>query len=953
MFSLFRKFIVVGLSLFTYVSVSSAAQLTGVVVDRESKQTLPYAGVELLVLADSSQVMGVTSDEDGQFLLEGVSKGSYWLRVSFMGYEDRYRKVTVAEDTVNLTVGRVALRIDNELLEGVAVLATATPLQVKEDTLVYNAASFRVMDGAVLEELVKKLPGAELTKDGKLVVNGKEVKKILVDGKEFFSDDPKVSLKNLPANMVEEVKAYDRKSESSKLTGVDDDEDEMVLDLSVKKGMKDGWVGNVYGGLGSDLRVDDPDLRYEVGGNASKFTENSNFSVVASSNNTNKNGYDDNSNNNASANGVNTASTVGATFAKEKNERFEYGGNVQYRHVKNDLDKSVYRETFRRNGTTYMEQDEISLKHTDNVSGSFRFKWDPDSMTNITFRPNISYSHNYGKTSDDATNYNNLHRVSYSKSSFRENEGDNVNLTGSLRFVRKLNEKGRNFGLNFSAGYTHSPSDQSSLSRTDFSFYEDDYDLDESVDSSMITDRWTDKKNNNINYSAEVSYTEPLFPKHYLTFKYRFQHRGSDSYSYVYNEADQSAFIDSLSTSVENNYNTHRAEVGFQGRSTKMNYNVGFALQPQTSSTENLIGKNKGKDMKQTVLNFSPSLRYQYKFSKQKNLMLRYTGQSSAPSVEDLQEVIDESDPMNLRYGNPDLKPSYTNTISARFKKYNSAKQSSIMANVTFRNVVNAITNIILYDETTGAQEFHRANVNGNWNINGQFSNSTPFRKHRSFLFSSNTKVGYSKEVSFEDDGMEREMDMLDLYGKYQLGYRSDKFDTYLYVAGRCQSSTTMTEELESGLNFDLNLPWNMILSSDINYHYYYGYSDLFDNDELLWNASLAKNFLKNNAGSFKFKVFDILGQRSSLTRRISETSIVQTECNTLGNYFIVQFTYKFNTLGSKASKNEEDKDFEGERRPQRGGNDRFGGEGAPGFKPDGPRTGGFGGPQGGGGRNW
>lgn len=954
MFPIFRRILVLSTLSLACVSSVYAAQLTGVVIDKESKETLPYAGVELLVPTDSSQVMGEVTGEDGQFVLENVSKGNYLLRVSFMGYKDRYRKVNVVEDTASVGVGRIALKIDDELLEEVAVLATATPLQVKEDTLVYNAASFRVMDGAILEDLVKKLPGAELTNDGKLVVNGKEVKKILVDGKEFFSDDPKVSLKNLPANMVEEVKAYDRKSESAQLTGVDDDEDEMVLDLSVKKGMKDGWVGNVYGGLGSDLRVDDPDLRYEVGGNVSKFTENSNFSVVASSNNTNKNGYDDNNNNSVSSpNGINTSSTIGATFAKEKNERYDYGGNVQYRHVKNDVEKSVYRETFRRNGTTYMDQDELSLKHTDNVSASFRFKWTPDSMTNITFRPNVSYSYNFGETSDDATNYNNLHRINYSKSSFRKNEGDNVNLSGSLRFVRKLNEKGRNFGLNLNAGYTHAPSDQTSLSSTDFRFYEDEFDLDESVDSFLLTDRWTDKRNNNVNYSVEASYTEPLFPKHYLTFKYRFQHRGSDSYSYVYNETDHSSFIDSLSSSVENSYNTHRAEIGFQGKSTRMNYNIGFALQPQTSSTENLIGKNKDKDMKQTVLNFSPSLRYQYKFSKQHNLMLRYNGQSSAPNVEDLQEVIDESDPLNLRYGNPDLKPSYTNTISARYKKYNSAKQSSIMANVTFKNVVNAITNIILYDETTGAQEFHRTNVNGNWNINGQFSNSTPFRKHRKFLFSSNTKVGYSKEVSFEDDGMEREMDMLDLYGKYQLGYRTDKFDTYLFVAGRCQSSTTVSEELESGLNFNVNLPWNMVLSSDINYHYFYGYSDLFDNDELLWNASLTKNFLKNNAGSFKFKIFDILGQRSNLSRRISETSIVETECNTLGNYFIFQFAYKFNTLGSKASKNADNKDGEGDR-PKRNMNGRFGGgEGAPAFEPGGARPGGFGGPQGGGGRSW
>ena len=946
-----RLFLISGL--FCAYSFSlSAATLTGKVTDRETKETLPYANVELLLASDSSLVKGEMSSEDGAFLLENVKVGDYLVRASYMGYVDRYRKVKVPADTSSVELGRIALKTDNQLIEEVAVLATMTPLQVKEDTLIYNASSFRVADGAMLEDLVKKLPGAELTSDGKLVVNGKEVKKILVDGKEFFSDDPKVSLKNLPANMVKDVKAYDRKSESAQLTGVDDDEDEMVLDLSVKKGMKDGWIGNVFAGLGSDLRVDDPDLRYELGGNVSKFTDNSNFSLVASSNNTNKNGYDGNSDRASSQdNGINTASTVGATFAKEKNKHYDYGGNLQYRHVKNDVEKDTHRETFRRGGTTYSDENDLSLKHTDNVSGSFRFKWSPDSMTNIVFRPNVSYSHTFGKNEGLSSNYNSAHKMNYSKLSSRRNNGDNFNLNGSLRFVRKLNEKGRNLGINLNSGYNYVPSDQRSMTRTDFRFYEDELDMDEAIDSSLMTDRWTDKKRNSFNYSAEASYTEPLFPKHYLTFKYRFQHRGSDSRSYVYDADDRTTMLDSLSSSVKNNYNTHRAEVGFQGRGAKMNYNVGFALQPQISSTENLLGANKGKDTRQTVLNFSPSLRYMYRFSKQQNLMLRYNGQSSAPNVEDLQRVIDESDPLNLRYGNPDLKPSYTNTVSARFKKYNQAKQSSIMANVTFRNVVNAITNIILYDETTGAQEYHRANVNGNWDLNAQFSNSTPFRKHRNFLFSSDTKAGYSKDVSFEGDGLRRVLSMFDLFGKYQLGYKHDKFSTFLFVTGRYQNSTTETEEFGSGLNFDVNLPWNMILSSDIDYHYYSGFSDMFDKDAILWNASLTKQFLKNNAGAFKFKVFDILGQQSNLSRRITENSIVETTSNTLGNYFIFQFTYKFNTLGSKASKEEDAPEMD-EKRPNR--ENRMGPDGAPSPERRGGRperfdggSGGFGGPGG------
>lgn len=942
----FFKRIFIPLVVFCTTAASSwSATLSGTVIDKESKTTLPYADVELLQITDSSQVMGDVTNDEGHFLLENIKKGEYLLRLSYMGYENRYRKVKFIADTSTVSLGKVGLKVDAQMLESVAVLAEATPLQVKEDTLIYNASSFRVADGAVLEDLVKKLPGAELSSDGTLVVNGKQVKKILVDGKEFFSDDPKVSLKNLPANMVKEVKAYDKKSESAQLTGVDDEDNEMVLDLSVKKGMKDGWVGNVFGGVGHDLREKNPDWRYEVGGNASKFSDDANFSVVASSNNTNKSGYDGNSNATA-GNGVNTVTNVGVTFAKNSSEKYDFGGNVQLGHTKSDAEKDVYRETYRLSGTTYMDEEDLSLRRSDRASGSFRFKWAPDSMTNIIFRPNISYSHSHSKMENQASNYNKFHQLNYSKSTFKESEGDNLNLNSSLRFIRKLNNKGRNIGLNANVGYTHAPSELNSSSNTAFRFYADSADVDETVDSLFATNRWTDKESNNLTYSVEASYTEPLFERHYLTFKYRFQHRSSDSYSYVYDADELSYRIDSLSTSIENKYNTHRAEVGFQGRSSKMNYNVGFALQPQTSSTENHLGKNQGKDVKQTVLNFSPSLRYMYKFDKQSNIMLRYTGQSSAPDVEDLQEVIDESDPLNLRYGNPDLKPSYTNTVSARFKKYNQEKQSSIMVNLTFRNVINAITDTIWYDPTTGVQTSHRGNVNGNWNLSGQFSNSTPFRKHRNFLFSSNMKAAYKNEVSFEDEGQKRKNHLLDLFGKYQLGYKHDKFDVTLYLSGEYQKSENHTEDLESGLNVNINLPWNMILSTDANYHHYWGYSDQFDNNAVLWNASLTKNFMKNNAGSLKFKIFDILGQQSNLTLSQSATSLVQTEYNTLGTYFILQFTYKFNTLGSKASKAEEQYG-----RPREGGfeprGDRMGGDRGGDRMGGGP--GGYGGPDGGG----
>lgn len=912
-----KRFLFCILSLWLFSLSCHAAQLKGTVSDKADNESLPYATVELL-RTDSTFIKGIACSDQGDFLIENVEAGTYLLRTNFIGYKTQIRKIEVKEEEDKPM--HIRLSADKEMLEEVKVLAAATPVSVKEDTLVYNAEAFRVTNGAMLEDLVKKLPGAELSQDGKLTVNGKEIKKVLVDGKEFFSDDPKVSLKNLPANIVENVKTYNKKSDNAALTGIDDDDDEAVLDLTVKKGMKKGWIGNFTGGAGHDLYEEHPDFRYGLDANLSRFTDDRNFSIIGSLNNINNTGFSDRAGSYSNqsrgmSNGINTSSLLGVTFAQNKSNSFEYGGNVQYRHNKNESEQESKSETFRKSGSTYKDERSTSWRKTDDVSTNFRFRWKPDSLTNILLRPSFSYGHTYSEGQSSTQNYNTSRFMNNEKEMSKTTESNKFNMDITLRFVRKLNSQGRNVAFNSGFTYSYNPSEQNSNSTTHFYTEEENEEMETAVSDSLVQqNRYTDKCSHNRTFFVEASYTEPVFRNHYLQFKYRYQHRGSDSYAYVYDEEDHSDYIDSLSSKIDNGYNNHQIDASLQGKYTKLSYNVGITLQPQQSNTHNLVGPNVGKDKRQSVFNFSPNLMLRIKFDKQSNLSFRYRGQSAAPDVEYLQEVIDESDPLNLLYGNPDLKPTYTHNASVWFKKYIAEKQQNWMANLSFRLVQNAIMNRLQYDETTGAQRNYKENVNGNWNINTSLTFSMPFR-NTPFSFSSTTNGGYTEDVSLEGSVLETDYSSLksltqtgNVAERMALSYRNDHFD--ISLSGKVnyqkshneqrQSGNRETMDYEARLDANFNLPWSIILSSDLSYRYYDGYQDGFDNHELIWNAQIAKSFLKNNSATIRFKVLDLLGKQNNLSRKVSESAIVDTRYNSLGSYFLLQFSYKLNNFQQK-----------------------------------------------------
>lgn len=481
---------------------------------------------------------------------------------------------------------------------------------------------------------------------------------------------------------------------------------------------------------------------------------------------------------------------------------------------------------------------------------------------------------------------------------------------------RRLNSKGRNLYAGARFGYSDSESDSYSESKTEF------FERDSVSDIARYTDRTSDSRN----WSVSASYTEPIFKNHFLQLRYEFAHRKQLAQSLVYDSINkypypeymERGYVDSLSTRVENFYDTHTADVSIRGIHPKMMYSAGVGLTPQSSLSETTIGPNSDRHLpQQNVMNWAPSIMFRYMFTKQHVLMFRYRGRSDTPDIEDLQEVIDISDPMNLRYGNPNLKPSFSNSFSLYYNKFTPETMRSYSVNLYYSNTTNSIANKMTYDPQTGARTYRKVNVTGNWNTRGYFSFNTPL-KNKKYTISSNTNANYSDQVSYTSVGASKKADPeLSTTHNFAAGqrlnanYRCDAFDVSLNSSvnynlvrnNKQENSNRETFDYYVGGNTNVNLPWQVYISTDINCRFKEGYTGGFNNNELIWNAQVSKNFLKNNSATIRFKIYDILKQQTNLSRSVSDAQMTDTEYNTLGSYFMVHFVYRFNTLGGKAGR--------------------------------------------------
>ena len=752
--------------------------VTGTVVDKESGEPLQNATLQLYSLPDSVFKVGVASDYDGKFSLS-ASAAEYYLKVSFVGYIADERNVKVAKGK-SIDLGNIGLSTDAVALKAAVVTAEVPPVTAAEDTLIYNTAAFRVPAGSMLEELIKKYPGVDIAEDGTIKINGKTVNRILMKGKDFFGTDKDMALKNISADIVDKVKFYDKKSDFSRITGIDDGEEETVLDLQMKKGVVDGLFSNTDIGYGTKDR-------YTFKNTTGYYNDMAQYTLVMSANNLNNQGFSDGRSRGFSGGGgggLVTPKQAGFNFAYE-NETLELGGNVRANHRNSDSRSWTSSETFmpQIGRNQFSNSRSNSFNRSTGFNADMRVEWKPDTMTNIIFRPSFSYSSSdsWSRSMSATFNDNPFDYVKeYDKDMYGDvlsgmdsiavNSNDNESMgnnesksvNANLQLNRRLNKPGRNVTFRGRFSYSDSKNDSYSVNRVK-------YFQANAGSAGYDRQRFSETPGKNWSYDLRFSYTEPLTKNLFLQLNY--------SYNYSYNNSKRSTFVfDSIPgyiMELSHHYNApmlpdgymqyidndlsrhstyrtqkHEAQVMLRYVTDKINLNAGVTWIPQnTEMSYRYLGLD--TVLSRRVNNITPNLRFRYRWSKQTTLNIMYRGSTSQPSMTDLLDITDDSNPLYITKGNPGLKPSFTNSLNAFFNTYNTEAQRGFNANIGFRNTLNSISRKATYIEETGATITQPDNINGNWSVNGGFSFNSAIPANKKFTYSTFTDASYSNSVSY------------------------------------------------------------------------------------------------------------------------------------------------------------------------------------------------------------
>lgn len=979
----------------SFVAMAQKVTVSGVVMDGSLNEPMTGASVVLLQPKDSAQSAGISTDLEGRFKLPAVKAGNYIMRISYMGFQTYYRNIVLPKNNKSINLGTITLQENSKMMKEAEVTARVAQVEMKADTFVFNADAYRMPEGSMLEELVKKLPGAEIDDEGNIKINGKSVSKIMVDGKEYFQNDTKMALKNLPSKLIKKLKSYDKKSDYSRITGIDDGEEETVLDLSVKKGMKDGWVGNFDAAYGTEDR-------YSGKANVNRFMDNSYLSVIGSRNNVNDFG----GRWGGGGSGITTSTMGGATFAWE-NGKPEYtagllklGGNVRYSSRDSESETRTNSEMFLPTGASqFSNSKNLGTNWSQSVNANFQIEWFPDSMTNILFRPNFSHS--------DGNSFSNNRSVTFNKNPFeagmtdpvdqytkdvelykeslgmvnsneRVNDGNNYNnsFNAGLQINRRLAVPGRNITLNLDGSY--SESNNESYNRSIVRYYQ-------RADEMNADYQDISSPSKNYSYQGRLSYTEPILKGTHLQLSYQAQYRYQDSdrglmhyeelekviqtnpilnnitalnlyegtfsdgngqLLYLSDYIDFSQLEKDLQNSQYAKYKEFNQSVNMMFRHTstfengqELRLNLGVNWQPQR--TEMDYERLGIKDtLVRHIQNWAPRFNMRWKISNTSQLRVRYNGNMSQPSMTNLIEVMDNSNPLRISTGNAGLKSSWNDRFNVDYNNYITEKQMGWNINAWGNINRRSISNAVIYDTESGVSYSRPMNIDGDWNAGTWMGFNTALDAKKYFNLSVNLNLSHSNNVGYVSSNLEAEagkfvtgqIDMNELFDymdknnllkksttrstnigdNLRINFRNDLLEVgvnggmnYQHARNDMQASGNRdTWFFNYGGNVVVNMPWDMQFSSDISQQSRRGYDDASMNtNELIWNAQLSQNFLKQKNATVSVQWYDILRNRSSISRSLSATNCSDTWTNAIHSYVMVHFIYRFNLLGDKEAR--------------------------------------------------
>ena len=948
--------------------LTGKTSVTGRIIDGSTTEYMPQVTIQLMELKDTSFVYGTVTDNEGWFTIKKVPEGEYLLRYSFMGYSTVDFDFKVLKEDRDRQLGVFKMYESSILLTEAVIEDALPPTQVVDDTLMFNVSAFRVPEGSVLEELIKRLPGVEVDENGGITVNGRTVSRILVDGQEYFGNDRSMATKNLPVNIIHRIKTYQRKSDLARITGIDDGEEETVMDLEIKPNMRNGWLHNIDGAIGKPVGNNDYGdwIKYLWSGRytLNRFQANTQFSVNA------------NTQNSGRGNGVSYTTQIGVNFSKNIGEPFPrrrnefplvVGGNVRFNGSTSRSISESASETF---ATDYREATFRSNRSNSNsgsgsVNGEFRMEWRPDSSLNIIFRPSFQLSKNNNNSGSGSVTFNkdpylatdmtnildeyvNLADTLMdsigvnSQTSANHSETSNNQISGEFQFNKRFNDLGRNFTIRFTFGATRGTND--SYSHTVQTYYQ-------MHSRDTIMNRYNASPTNNSNWSGRIMWSEPIDSGRgnlQLSYQVQVNNRNQNRETYVlpsfgehYDDWDDEWYLpddykeyrnSTLSRTATNVSRNHTLTLQFRYNGEKSNFNLGVNFMPQYTGMDNFqyMGKVIG-DTSRVVYNWSPSLNYRFRWNRQQSIQLTLRTNTSQPSMEDMMDITDDSNPLNIRKGNPGLLPTLRNSAEANYQNYIQETSKTISLRWSVENSLRNIAQRTDYDPQTGVSVTQPQNMKGFWtnwssSLNLTYNQTIPNTKWR---YNASANASFRHQESYMRTGSIGQFNpgagtggaaVLSTTESISAGengsvtYRNDWFEatvngrfSYSHSENNQRQNQNMdTYTFSYGGRANARLPWrNLNLGTDISMQSRRGYSGTYNRNDLIWNANASFSFLKGNAGTIQIQYYDILNDESNVTRNITTTGRTDTKNNNIHSYIMVHFILRANVFGTRAARRE------------------------------------------------
>lgn len=911
-------FLAITVLLFSLVSVKGYSQnsLKVMVLDSASKAPVEFATMSIKYIGEQQAKRYALTDSTGFALIKSAPIGRATVTIECVGYRQHKQLFDVHKGANDL--GTVYLNGQNTL-NTIVVTAAGNQMMVKQDTIEYNANAFKVNDTDMLEELLKKLPGVEIGEDGSITANGKTISKIMIDGKTFFMDDPQLASKNLPAKIIEKLKVVERKSDEARFTGIDDGEEETVLDLSLKKGMSEGWIGNLGGGYGTKRR-------YEGSAMIGRFTKNINLSFIGNANNTNNRGFNDMAGSmmsvmmSSGSGGMGMGRGPGGGFSFTGNgiTRSKMGGfngnyeadskkiKVNTSYLYSTTDKNVEEE---KNRTTMLSdnlnQYNWSAGKQNTIARGHRWdaeiEYNPTDATSFIFRPYVRFGNG---DFEQLNRFTTLRGADSTNRGYNTSFGDNHSqqIGGRLVFRQRLWKPGRTLTLRVFYNFSNNSSDGYNISKTNY-FNGGVINQTSEVNQSYHQNQ----RSNQIGING--TYTEPLGKNYFIQASYRYSINHSNTVKTTYDFDPFTNQYDikdeEYSSKYMGNFTNQRYELALRKQEEKYNFMFGFSASPSKTTSE-----GRGRDTSYTVTNFSPSARLDYRISESKFFRLSYWGRTSQPSLNQLLPIPDNSNPLYVQEGNASLNPSFTHQISSEYRTNNRQTFSFFGASIDFRYTSKSIINQKRYSDD-GIQYSKYVNADkGVYNISGRlFYNSKIAKSDFNIHVSSHISYGNGfSYVATNGNFAENETKTFNINLNTRLSYRIDNFEASIgggtnlrdarYSVKSIDDVRTWSNRVSGSFNWTFLKTFN--ITSDINYRWYNGYSAGYGQSQTIWNGEISKTFY-HNAFTFKVRCYDILNKSRNTYRNNSENYFEDVTNNTLGRYLMFTLTFRFGSFGGKS----------------------------------------------------